>query len=315
MADDAEVLRFRSRQGLDLPFEYDKDPGHRVDRCDRDDRDRRDQDDRYDRYDRYDRDDWSGDDGSVGARGLAELMQVVLVGDQVVDVVRRPVSGSGYECAVLELQDRGLLRRAALAPPPAPARYEQQLAWLARIVGGQEALDTLAVEPLELEELCLDGVRASQRNRVRDIDLRLEQWAPGLLGDEGLAASRRLLTRAVALEPALLRSDRDDVATGAVLWAVAKGNDLIGNSRPVRASVIQEVCGLVSAPSTRGSAFAHAVGGAGGMRYGRPVWMYDAHPSVIPLGSPDLLLSRFRRALLSLRDVSLALRAGTPRPG
>ena len=133
-----------------------------------------------------------------------------------------------------------------------------------------------------------------------------------LLGDEGRPAARRLLTRAVVVEPALLRSDRDDVATGAVLWAVAKGNDLVGTDRPVRASVIQEVCGLVSTPSSRGSAFAHAVSGGGGMRYGRPVWMYDTQPSVIPLGSPDLLLARFRRTLVALRDISLALRAGTP---
>ena len=124
------------------------------------------------------------------------------------------------------------------------------------------------------------------------IDERLARWAPLLLGDEGLTAARRLLARAVRLEPALLnRSDRDDVATGAVLWAVAKGNDLVGTNRPVRVGVIQDVCGLRSTPSGRGSSFAHAVGGDGSLHYGRPRWMFDAEPSVIPLGSPDLLVA------------------------
>jgi hypothetical protein len=288
VSDDGEVLRFRPR-GL---FENaGDDPGP---------------------YGAAPPSDWFADERAYGCAGLGELTRVVLAGDQVVDVVREPVSGSGYECAVLELRDRGLLRPPRPTPPPVPPGYEQQLAWLARIVGGEEALGALDVEPLEPEaELCLDDVRPSLRDRVRSIDVRLEQWAPVLLGDEGPAATRRMLTRAVALEPALLRSDRDDVATGAVLWAVAKGNDLVGTNRPVRAGVIQEVCGLVCTPSARGSAFAHAVSGGGEMRYGRPVWMYDARPSVVPLGSPDLLLSRFRRTLVALRDISVALRAGT----
>ncbi len=291
MGDDADVLRFLPRDGLEEADGYGGDGGYPVDEP-------------YDQYERY-----GGHGFGAGAR-LGDLTQVVLAGDQVVDVIRRPVAGSGYECAVLELQARGLYRSPVPAPPPVPPGYEQQLAWLARIVGGEEALGTLGVEPLPPQVLCLDGVRASLRDRVRDIDVRLEQWAPVLLGDEGLTSARRLLTRAVEREPALLRSDRDDVATGAVLWAVAKGNDLIGNNRPVRASVIQNVCGLGSPPSARGGAFAHAVGG-GELRYGRAVWMYDARPNVIPLGNPDLLLARFRRTLVALRDISLALRAGT----
>ena len=128
-------------------------------------------------------------------------------------------------------------------------------------------------------------------------------------------AARRLLTRAVTAEPGLVtRSDRDDLAAGAVLWAVAKGNDLIGSNRPLRAAVIQDVCGLRSTPSQRGSSFAHAVGGDGSVYYGRPLWMFDAQPAVIPLGSPDLLLSRFRRRLVLVRDLALGLRARTPTP-
>ncbi len=254
----------------------------------------------------------------AGHRGgrLGELTQVVLIGDQVVDVVRRPVSGSDYECAALELRDRGLLRDPMPPPPaPVPPPHERQLAWLARIVGGAEVLEQLGTDPLEPEELRLDGLRHDLRDRVVGIDERLTRWAPPLLGDEGLPAARRLLTRAVAGEPGLVtRSDRDDLAAGAVLWAVAKGNDLIGSNRPLRAAVIQEVCGLRSTPSQRGSSFAHAVGGDGSSYYGRPLWMFDCQPAVIPLGSPDLLLSRFRRRLVLVRDLALQLRDRTPAP-
>ena len=65
--------------------------------------------------------------------------------------------------------------------PPEPPPHEQQLAWLARIVGGEEALSALGTEPLEPEGLGLDGIRKSLHERVRGIDARLAQYlAPGL---------------------------------------------------------------------------------------------------------------------------------------
>ena len=248
--------------------------------------------------------------------GLGQLTQVVMVGDQVVDVVRRPVSGSEYEDVALELRARGLLVGAGPPPPPppppAPPRHEQQLAWLAHVVGGELELARLGVDPLEPDDLGLDAVAPHLRDRVAGIDRRVVQWAPQLLGPEGAVAARRLLIRAVGRQPALVtRSDRDDLAAGAVLWAVAKGNDLVGQGRPVRAVALQEVCGLRSTPSSRGEAFAHALGG-GSSRYGRPLWMYDATPAVVPLGSPDLLLSGFRRQVVALRDRCLALRSRMP---
>jgi hypothetical protein len=303
MDDDGDVLRFRPRnlfeESRDDPGPYGAHPsgGPYVD----------------DRPHGY-----TGTSAGYGG-GLGDLAKVVLIGDHVVDVVREPVDGSGYECAALELRDRGLLRAARppapAPPPPLPPRHEQTLAWLARIVGGDDALAALDEHPLEPVALCLDGIRDDLIERVRAIDVRLQQWAPVVIGDEGLAAARRLLTRAVSSEPGLLtRSDRDDVATGAVLWALAKGNDLVGTNRPVRVGVIQDVCGLSSSPSGRGASFAHAVGGDGSTSYGRPLWMFDAQPAVIPLGSPDLLVRRFRHRLVLMRDLALQLRARTPVP-
>ncbi|MGL4175593.1 MAG: hypothetical protein ACRCSN_05900 [Dermatophilaceae bacterium] len=43
--------------------------------------------------------------------------------------------------------------------------------------------------------------------------------------------------------------------------------------------------------------------------------MFSPQPDVYPLGSPDLLLARFRLHLIGLREAALRLRAVTPRAG
>jgi hypothetical protein len=249
---------------------------------------------------------------------LGDLTQVVFLGGQLLDVGRRPIEGSGYEHEVRELEGLGLRWRPGPAappmPPPRPAPHEQQLSWLAAIVGGEGALAGLDSVPLPPAPLDLEAVPPHLRDRVATIEARFEPWVALVMGDEGLTAARRLLARAVATEPGLLRSDRDDMAVGAVVWAVAKGNDLVGANRPVRASAIQELAGLRSSPGQRGAAFAHAVGGVAS-RYGRADWMYGCQPDVIPLGSPDLLVGRFRQRLIAIRDLALQLRARTPAAG
>ncbi len=285
--DGGDVLRFRPRELFD-------DPG------------------RYDTTGSYDRFSYP----SAGVGSLGDLTQVVLVGDQVLTVRRRPVHGSEFEDAVLDLEERGLYRRPAPPPPPPappePPRHEQHLAWLARIVGGEAALHSLDLDPLVATGLDLESVPEHLRGRVEGIAQRVEQWAAPLLGEEGLAAARLLLTRAVAAEPGLLRSERDDIAAGAVLYAVAKGNDLVGTGRPLRVSVFQAVCALRSSPADRGHSFAYAAGGGPAARPGWSSWSVHHEPDVVPLGSPDLLLSRFRRRVADERDIALALRAHTP---
>lgn len=250
---------------------------------------------------------------------LGELIKVVLLGQHLLAVERDPIEGSEYEHEVRELEALGLRWRPEPPKPqvqlPLPPPHEQQLAWLACVVGGDERLAVLDSALLPPEPLQLDSVPAHLRERVVAIAERFEPWVPLVLGDEGLTAARRLLVRAVVAEPGLIRSDRDDIAAGAVVWAVAKGNDLVGQNRPVRASIIQELAGLRSSPGQRGSAFAYALGGVGS-RYGLVDWMYRGQrPDVIPLGHPDLLLGRFRHRLMVTRDLALQLRARTPAAG
>jgi hypothetical protein len=237
-----------------------------------------------------------------------QLTQVVVIGDRVVDGVRRSALGSEYECAALEIDDERRRHRVP-PPPPEPAGHEKQLDWLARIVGGADVLESLGTDPLPAEPLDVSSVSGHLRDRVAALDARVTEVVPRLLGDEALTAARRLLVRAVATEPGVLtRSDRDDVAAGAVVWAVGRGNDLVGSNRPVRSTAVSEAVGLRSSPAQRGEAFARAAGGGSVA----PWWYHRVEPDVVALGDPGLLLSRFRRRLVSLRDLGLALRRATP---
>ncbi|MDF2144533.1 hypothetical protein [Knoellia sp. p5-6-4] len=250
----------------------------------------------------------------VGTSTLGRMTVLVMMDDQVVDVMQRSVQGSGYECAALEL-GRGRPEPVEVAPPPPePPRHERELGWLARLVGSHEALDELSVDPLPGDEpLELSPVPDRCRERVQVISEQVDDVAARLFDDEVRTACRRLLVRAVAAEPGLLREpSRDEVVPAAVLWAVGKANDLLGPGRVMPVSAITALCGLKSTPTERGRAFAHAVAGPRGVRFGRHG--YGANPDVLELGSADLLVSRFRRQLVGLRDLALAeqerLRAG-----
>lgn len=256
-------------------------------------------DDYDDGYDQYGR--------PVGPSPLGKLTVLVMMDDQVVDVMQRPVQGSGYECAALEL-GRGKPEPVRVTPPPPePPRHERELAWLARLVGGREALAGLDTDPLPDEPLDLSGVRTELRERVQVISEQADDVAERLFGDEVRTACRRLLVRAVGAEPGLLReASRDEVVPAAVVWAVAKGNDLVGSGRQMPASAIHALCGLKSAPTERGKAFAHAVAGPTGTGFDQ--WRHRSSADVLELGAGDLLTSPFRRHLIALRDLAEAER-------
>jgi hypothetical protein len=253
-------------------------------------------DDYDDRFDQYGR--------SVGPSRLGKLTVLVMMDDQVVDVLQRSVQGSGYECAALEL-GRGRPEPVVVPPPPEPPRHERELGWLARLVGGHDVLDRLPVDPLPADEsLDLAAVPIRLRERVQVISEQVDDVAARLFDDEVRTACRRLLVRAVAAEPGLLREpSRDEVVPAAVLWAVGKANDLLGPGRQMPVSAVTALCGLKSAPTERGKAFAHAVSGPRGVAFGR--YQYGADPDVLELGSADLLVSRFRRQLVGLRDLAV----------
>ncbi len=246
------------------------------------------------------------DDG----RGLPSpgrwLTRLAFVGDRLVDVTREPVSGSDYECLALDLD-----RPVRPPEPPRPPGHELQLVWLATVVGGPEALGTLTDDPLPEEDLAIDEVPVHCRVRVGSVDRRMCEPVLELMGAEALTAARRVLVRLARESPgAIGRTERDETAAAAVLWAVARGNDLAGQGRPLRAIVVQQAFGLRSSPSSRALSYAHAVGG-GPSGFAWNGYYGVQSPDVVPLADPGFLLSSFRARLVAARDRALELRRRT----
>lgn len=245
-------------------------------------------------------------------RDLGELTRITVFKDRVLDVERRPVEGSGYERVAIDL---GAGRPVAPPPPPPvpqPPPHEQQLVWLERLAGGAEQLATLDDEPLQSDEVFdLSGLNFPMERRLRRILDRIEEWAPALIGPEGTIVARRIAVRAVMAQATVLGSpERDGAAPGQIIHAAGKGNDLVGPTKFVLAKEIQAVTGLTASPAQRSRAFADAVSGQG-LEWPRHM-SYRSGPEVFVLGSPDLLVSAFRRQLIRTRDHALRLREVTP---
>lgn len=265
----------------------------------------------FDGWGRGDDDGDADDDWYRSRPGLGLLTRITVIDDQVVDIEREPIDGTRFECAAMEM-GRGMQKPPT--PEPQPPRHEMELAWLARAVGGLEALSALDDRPLVDDGWDLAEVRMDVRGRTAAVLERVGRLADEVAGPEASVAARRLGLRAIERVPGLLRrSDRDDIAAGAILWASLKANDLIGPDRAVTGSGLQTLCGLKTSPGQRGRSFAQAVcGGPVGGSYSVGFWAYGAGmPDIVVLGSPDLLLSQFRRYLIRVRDTALILRKGT----
>lgn len=262
-----------------------------------------DDDGRYDSYQGYGRD-------------LGELTRITVFKDRVLDVERRPVEGSGHEREAISLGAGERVVPASPPPPPPlpqPPPHEQQLVWLERIAGGADQLADLDDDPLQPEEgeLDLSPLTWDLETRLRRILERIDEFAPTLIGPEGAIVARRLAGRAVLAQPRLLGArEKDGITVGQVIHAAGKGNDLVGPHKLVLVKEIQAVTGLTSSPAQRSRAFADAVSGEG-LEWPRHL-RYTAGPEVYVLGSPDLLVSAFRRQLIRTRDHALRLRAVTP---
>lgn len=240
------------------------------------------------------------------SRDLGNLTELILINGEVVDSRSRPVSGSGYECAALELEHlhgptRPRVERVVVREDP----RESMLHWLRRVVGGAAPLDVLDDEPLPPREpLELDRLPGSAREQARVIDEHLELvGTPTVVGEELLTAYRRLVVEAAFAGVLHLWQDLPpERAAAAIIHCVVKANGLTGAGAPFRVIDFTRGLGVPNAPTSRSSSLARAVGGSQWPHGRSPVQA----PDVYVLGDTDLLVSRFRNELLTYRDLALA---------
>lgn len=253
----------------------------------------------------WETDPWT-DGISPPSRDHGTLTEIVLIDGQVVDSRRRPVSGSGYECAALELeyshpQTQPRVERVIVREDPSEAMVH----WLQRVVGGEGPLAALHDDPLPASEpLEVDRLPASARDLACTLDEHLELvGTPTVVGGELLTAYRRLLVEAShAGILHLWREVAPERITAAIIHCVVKANALTGSGAPFRVGDFTRGLGVPHVPTARSSSLARAVGGSQWPHGRSPVHA----PDVYVLGDADLLVSRFRNELLTYRDLALA---------
>lgn len=240
---------------------------------------------------------------------LGSLTEIVVIDGQVVDTRRRPVSGSGYECAALELDHlRGPVQPRVERVVVREEPQEAMMHWLQRVVGGQAPLAGLDDHPLPLSEpLALDQLPAGSRERAGIIDEHLDLvGTPAMVGEELLTAYRRLIVQAAhAGMLHLWREVPPERVTAAIIHCVVKANALTGAGAPFRVADFTRGLGVPGAPTSRSRSLALAVGGSQWPHGRSPV----EAPEVYVLGDVGLLVSRFRNELVTYRDLARAAEA------
>lgn len=186
-------------------------------------------------------------------------------------------------------------------------RHEVALRWLEAAVGGAEALQALDADPLPPTPIDLSTVPGRLHERVRAISARCDEIAVQVFHDAELRpAFRQVLTAVLALDPGtLLRSDRDDTATGAVVWIGGQANGLIGPQGIVLARDLWGLLDISSSAAARGSGILSRLVGDG--RHLETPGHWGA-PHLRATGVPGALLSRSRAVLVARRNAAWAER-------
>lgn len=194
-------------------------------------------------------------------------------------------------------------RRRRPALTMATDHLDRELRWLDCLVGGRRALldlddRPLVTRPLDLPELPVDLlVRAHRISAECD---RLAVEAFGL--EELVAALRHLLAAALTADPGmLLRSTRDDSAMGALVWAAAQANALIGPTGQLLARDLWPRLGVAPSAAGRGAALLDRLAPGADLVVAPP-----GAPRLRPTGLPGALLGSTRALLVARRDEALA---------
>jgi hypothetical protein len=180
--------------------------------------------------------------------------------------------------------------------------------WLEHVVGGPEPLATLTTEDLpdeafELPEQAVgDGDLAARFRRATTL---LDDLADEFYDAEMRTAFRRALAAVgTQLLGGVQMCDPAQVAAS-VCWVVVRANGLMTPAgRATRTTVTSRV-GLESFPTTRAKMVSRLLGAP------QPSWVSRPYgvTALEPLARTDLLTSRTRKELTSLRDAATAAEA------
>lgn len=196
-------------------------------------------------------------------------------------------------------------RQGPLRPLDGRPRHEVALRWLEAAVGGAEALESLDCAPLPLRPIDLTTVPARLHDRVRAISARCDDIAVEVFRDPELrAVFRHVLSAVLSLDPGtLLRSDRDDTATGAVVWIGGQANGLIGPQGTVLARDLWDALDISSSAAARGSGILQRLVGQDRDLEAPGHW---GAPHLRVTGLAGALVSASRAVLVARRDAAWA---------
>lgn len=234
---------------------------------------------------------WDEDDRYEGQPHVpGDLRMLVFLEGVLIDSVERPVQGSGYECAALEMQAARRPREIA-EPEPVPPPWQRELSALDLQVGGRKALLELSAGPLESR--ALPATCAEVAGQLDALDL----------GEEFTVAVRNALVHVAETDPDLLLvPGRPEQVAAAAAWIVARANGMTGARGRLRQADLARAFAIKPFPSHIAGQMTSAF-----QRYlprERSSWGYSCLRD--ELGRPDVLLTGVRARIVRERDRALA---------
>ena len=157
----------------------------------------------------------------------------------------------------------------------------------AEAVGGMPALETLSVAALPDENADLTGVPADLHDRLGEILALTDSACEALFPAELRTACRRLTVSVATADPAIFRRKASPVgAAAALVWMIARENELMGQRGLVSTLTLADFFGLSTVPKQRSEPMFRALG---------------LRPNDV-IGDPRLLISPVRRHWATMRD-------------
>ncbi|KRF23229.1 hypothetical protein [Phycicoccus sp. Soil803] len=199
----------------------------------------------------------------------------------------------------------GRARRTAALITAAEQR-DAELRWLEALVGGRAALLALDDAPLEPRPITVPDLGPELNARARAVAAECDRLAVEVFDDEELGTALRRLWEAVLVtDPGMLaRSSRDDTAVGALVWAGAQANGLLGREGRLLARDLWPRLGVPASAAGRGGVLLDRLAPAADLPVAPP-----GAPRLRPTGRPEVLLAHTRALLVARRDEFW------PRPG